>query len=132
MDKLNWLYKTKGRQISKGDLSDVVRRCSVCQWFEFPRNRLEFREVCDAKVPSQAISMDLIGPLPAGRMGARYIVCIIDHLSRWGEAWVVKNCEASIVLRCLMEWAGRWGKPDYLLTDSVAYFHSKEVMGWTK
>lgn len=78
-------------------------KCPVCQWFESPKNKMEFRPVCEAKTPRQAISMDLISPLPVGKRGSRYIACIVDHLSKWGEVKVLLNCEGKTILKFLSE-----------------------------
>lgn len=65
-------------------------------------------------------------------MGARCIAYIIDHLSRWGEVWVLKNCDGQTVLRCFKEWVEAWGFPSYLLTDWAAYFHTREMKLWAE
>lgn len=44
VDKLIWLCKKKGWMASKGEMREVIMKYLVCQWFELPKNRLEFRE----------------------------------------------------------------------------------------
>lgn len=58
-----------------------------------------------------AISMDMAGPLPVGRSGSRYITCIIDHLTRWGEANILIASTSNAVVKILRDWVERFDKP---------------------
>lgn len=83
-EKLVWLCKQQGWTVTASQVQEVVKRCPVCQKFEKPQAKELLQSICCAKYPGEAISMDLVGPLPQGRGSGKYIASVIDHLSRWG------------------------------------------------
>lgn len=84
-----------------GHLRDMLRRCSTCQEFGSPHHKEEFRVVYEAGVLYEAISMYVMGPLGKGRLGKRYIACVIDHLTRWREARLVYSTKAHMAVETL-------------------------------
>jgi hypothetical protein len=43
-------------------------------------------------------AIDFVGPInpPGKRTGARYIITVIEYLTRWDEVKLVKDCSATI------------------------------------
>lgn len=64
-----------------------------------------------------------------GKRGSNYIVCIIDHLTRWGEA-IILVVSTSKVLKMLRDWVRGRCWPEVLMTEGKSYFQSQSVKNW--
>src|SRR6218665_637613 len=66
----------------------------------------------------EVLALDLTGPHVTSSQGHKYILTMIDHFSRWAEAFPVRNQEAHTVARVLVDqWISRYGCPLQILTD---------------
>jgi transposase InsO family protein len=75
--------------------------------------------------PLECISLDLTGPHIPSSQGYRYLLTVIDHFSRWAEAYPVRNQEALTVAKVLMDqWIARFGCPLQILTDQGSCFEA--------
>lgn len=75
--------------------------------------------------PSECIALDLTGPHVPSRRGHRYILTVIDHFSRFAEAFPVRNQEALTVARVLVDqWIARFGCPLQILSDQGPCFEA--------
>lgn len=63
------MCKQKGWQVEEEELKKLKKTCQVCQWFNMPRRKKLYDEVCEATYPGQSLSMDVIEPLPEGELG---------------------------------------------------------------
>lgn len=123
-------------------LSQVQRRAYWPGWRELVRGQLLRCQPCArymrAKLPRQGylqsmivgepmerIGIDITGPHPVSSKGHRFILTVIDHFSRWAEAYPIRNQEAVTVARVLTEqWISRFGCPKQLLTDQGPCFEA--------
>ena len=69
------------------------------------------------------IHADIIGPLPSSR-GYSYIFTIIDRATRWPDAIPITAPSAECSANALLQWIGRHGIPDTLVTDNGTNFTS--------
>lgn len=104
--------------------------CPICQRFEQPTNKEFLILVCEATRPGQALRVDFVGPLLVGKRGYIYIVCVIDHLTRWAHARPVVDSTAKTVIKMLDEWIREWGTPQWVMTNGASNFHSEKVRHW--
>lgn len=82
------------------------------------------------KEPWEMVGVDVIGPFKPSSSQNRYIVIFTDYLSRWAEAFAVKNHDASTISKLFVEnIICRFGTPDKLLSDCGAEFLSEMVAG---
>ena len=71
----------------------------------------------------QRLNMDLIGPLPESQDNHRYILTLVDVLSRYGFAVPLKDKSASTVSRALINQViGPFGPPRSIYSDSGREF----------
>ena len=75
--------------------------------------------------PFESIAFDLVGPLPKGRGGCRFILTYICLASRWLDALALTSVKAKAVARGMVELMCRTGIPLRLLTDQGPQFVGK-------
>ncbi len=55
--------------------------------------------------PSEKWTIDFVGPIQLqGKIGARYIITMIEYLTRWVEAQPVKDCIGVATTKFLFEY----------------------------
>ena len=71
------------------------------------------------------IHVDLVGPLPTSGDGYKYIFTPINRSTRWLEAILVRNIEATTAADALiMGWVSRFGVPAVITSDRSTQFTS--------
>ena len=88
--------------------------------------------VREPKRPGQVISMDFIGPINVVRNGWKYIMVIIDHLSRRAKVFASKKSTADDVGRNLNKWCQELRRPEIILSDNAMYYKSRKLMKWAE
>ncbi|KII66752.1 Retrovirus-related Pol polyprotein [Thelohanellus kitauei] len=83
--------------------------------------------------------VDFTGPLPLTRQGNRYIICFIDHYSKWLEAIAVPNQIAELAAKALFSCViSRYGVPSKIISDqgtqfeSLLFHHMCQMLGCEK
>src|SRR6218665_131741 len=62
---------------------------------------------------------------PTSSKGHKYILTVIDHFSRWAEAYPIRNQESLTVATTLVDqWISSYGCPKQLLTDQGPCFEA--------
>ena len=69
---------------------------------------IQFCEIFDAW------GIDFMGPF-VNSQGFEYILLVVDYVSRWIEAVVVRNADAKIVLKFRTNLISRFGHPKILI-----------------
>jgi transposase-like protein len=65
------------------------------------------------------VALDIVGPLLKTKDGNRYALVAIDHYSKWCEARLVKDHDATTTTRFLEEEIiCRFGVPKFIFTDN--------------
>ncbi len=109
------------------DVKEYCRSCDVCQ--------RTMRACKPVKVPMQKppivekpfgrVSIDIVGALPETTRGNKYILCLVDHSTRWAEAYALPNQQSSTIIRAIIDFMSRFGIPDDILHDLGADFTSE-------
>jgi len=74
----------------------------------------------------ETLSLDHTGPHPTSSGGHKFILTMIDHFSKYAEAFPVRNQEAKTTARVLVDnWISRYGCPLQILTDQGSGFESE-------
>ena len=105
-----------------------TRSCRVCQKCARPKSRkapMMERQVMTE--PFEVMAFDLVGPLPKGKGGCRYILTAVCMSSRWPEAIPLRTITARAVATGMLEIFARTGIPLQLLTDQGSQFLGKLV-----
>jgi len=112
------------------DIVDFVKSCDVCLRINNAGNRkskmIERRILC---VPFESVCVDLVGPLPKGKRGAKYLFTYICLSSRWPDAVPMRTASAAEAAQCFIEIISRTGIPLRVLSDRGTIFLSKLMSG---
>ncbi|GKB92215.1 reverse transcriptase domain-containing protein [Tanacetum coccineum] len=97
------------------DANEYVRRCDACQRSgnissrnEMPQNNIQVCEVFDVW------GLDFMGPFPQSR-GNKYILVVVDYVSKWVEAQSLPTNDACVVVKFLRRLFARFGVPKALI-----------------
>ena len=75
--------------------------------------------------PWERISIDITGPHPRSSKGYEYILTVIDHFTKWAEAFPLYDHTApSVARRLVTEVFVRFGCPNQILSDQGPEFDS--------
>ena len=101
------------------DVRKYIRQCPQCQFMRKHRIKINIAPYnVSTYRPMDRINIDTIGPLPEDGDGKRYINVIIDAFSRFIEISAVKDVSAISAAKPLIDFIGRYGCPDEILTDN--------------
>lgn len=59
--------------------------------------------VLQVSKPFELIGMDLIGKLKTTKTGNQYICVMVDYLTKWLQAYAIKNKTAEEVSQCILK-----------------------------
>ena len=110
----------------KDDVQREINRCPACARYRRekpPRQGL----LQDMRIgePMDRVGIDITGPHPVSNSGHKYILTVIDHFSRWAEAFPIRNQEAVTVAKVLCDqFISRFGCPRQILSDQGPCFES--------
>ena len=105
-----------------GWASDVVEYCQSCEkcstYYLSKVPKQGPLQIMLVGAPFDRLSLDITGPHPKCNTVNVFIVTMVDHFSKWAEAFPVRNHGAETIERVLLEnWVVRYGTPVQLLTD---------------
>nr|GEX34705.1 reverse transcriptase domain-containing protein [Tanacetum cinerariifolium] len=91
------------------------RQGKISQRDEMPQNVIQVCEIFNVW------GIDFMGPFSSSR-GNRYILAVVDYLSKWVEAKALPTNDARIVLKFLKSLFSRFETPRAIISDHGAYF----------
>ncbi|GJS18685.1 putative reverse transcriptase domain-containing protein [Tanacetum coccineum] len=104
------------------DAKDYVIKCDACQKSrnissrnEMPQNNIQVCEVFDIW------GLDFMGPFPNSR-GNKYILVVVDYVSKWVEAQDLPTNDARVVVKFLKGLFARFRVPKALISDRGTHF----------
>jgi hypothetical protein len=108
---------------------DYVRNCVNCQKQHDPSMRTD-RDMRPVSVqgllPFQKVAVDLAGPLPKSSTGFKHIMVVVCYLTKWVEAFPLKNNKASTCAEVFVqEIIARYGCPLEVVSDNGHSFNGK-------
>ena len=108
------------------DVRTYIRGCEACARYtrsEAPHQG--FLQEAPVGEPWERIAIDITGPHPVSKSGNRFILTVLDHFSKWTEAFAIRNHEAITVAQLLADQVfARFGIPRQLLSDRGQEFES--------
>ncbi|GFX68222.1 retrovirus-related Pol polyprotein from transposon opus [Trichonephila clavipes] len=93
----------------EGLRADVKKFCESCKECQLTRSvRIKDRPpitlVARPELPFQVVNMDLIGPIdPPSSKGHKYILCLVDQHTRWGEAVPLASLSAKVACEAFVK-----------------------------
>ncbi|GFX68109.1 retrovirus-related Pol polyprotein from transposon opus [Trichonephila clavipes] len=93
----------------EGLRADVKKFCESCKECQLTRSvrikdRPPITPVARPELPFQVVNMDLIGPIdPPSSKGHKYILCLIDQHTRWGEAVPLTSLSAKVACEAFVK-----------------------------
>nr|GEY66037.1 reverse transcriptase domain-containing protein [Tanacetum cinerariifolium] len=104
------------------DAFKLVKRCDSCQRQgkisqkdEMPHNSIQVCEFFDVW------GIDFMGPFPSS-IGNKYILVVVDYLSKWVEAKALPNNDARVVVKFLKSLFSWFGTPKEIISDRGTHF----------
>ncbi|GBM61394.1 Retrovirus-related Pol polyprotein from transposon 17.6 [Araneus ventricosus] len=109
------------------DIADFVRTCMGCQLRRKDKisDRAPITPVARPELPFETVNIDLIGPIepPSGR-GHKYVLCLMDQMTRWPEAIPLRSLSAKATCDALLQIFSRTGIPNVIASDRGTNFTS--------
>ena len=131
--KTNWVTKVThahivslNANIWKGMNKDIriyIANCFLCRWekAKVQQYPLQMTEIPDR--PFDKIAIDLVTPCETPTSGNKHILTIIDHLTRWPEAFLIPDkSTATIVATFINEYLTVHMCPHYFLSSNGTEF----------
>ena len=102
------------------DVCTFIRQCPCCIFMQPSKRLISASAPYNMSVshPNDRINIDTIGPFPSDEDGNTHIIAIVDVFSRFIELYPTKTPTATDAYRCLLQWYGRYGLPNEILSDN--------------
>ena len=110
----------------RSDVENYVKKCTVCAHQTSPvnSNRAPIGNIAVGE-PFTFWAMDYMGPLPETTHGNKHILVVVDHFTKWCEAFATPDQKASTVAPLLISRIfSRFGPPAVLHSDQGRNFES--------
>ena len=108
------------------DVRTFIRGCEACaRYTRSDAPHQGFLQAAPVGEPWERVAIDITGPHPVSKSGNRFILTVLDHFSKWTEAFAIRNHEAVTVAKLLADQVfARFGIPLQLLSDRGQEFES--------
>ena len=110
------------------DVMSFCRSCDVFQRTVLKENvtKVPLGKMPLMDLPFKRVTEDLIGPImPASNKGHRYVLNLVDYVTRYPEAMSLKNIDTETVAEALLDLYSRVGIPEGVLGDLKTQFVSE-------
>ncbi|VDL83076.1 unnamed protein product [Nippostrongylus brasiliensis] len=104
------------------DIYNFARSCEVCQRKRGHQPNREFLLPISANAIFHKVYLDLSGPYHSTASSNKYVLCMIDHFSKYVIAAALPDCTAVTVARSIMsECILKYGAMSALISDNASY-----------
>ncbi|KAK1399685.1 hypothetical protein POM88_009548 [Heracleum sosnowskyi] len=121
--------KYQAASASQKDTHRFTQACDRCQRFaNFNCNPAVPLKPLTSPWPFAVWGIDLIGELPKGKEGVKYVVVAVDYFTKWAEAEPLATITTAKIKKFVFrEIVCRFGVPYKLISDNGKQFDSKEL-----
>ena len=114
----------------EGEVRRFVESCWKCQIWGKTQHRVDLGTTKADNI-GDAVGIDFAGPLPTqDSEEPRYVILMVDYLSRWVEAWACMKPSSEAAVKALCKWQQKNGGIRMLISDNAQTWHSKDVKKW--
>ena len=101
-----------------------IKNCFVCILAKkkVGRGEGELHPISAGCRPFDIIHTDHIGPFPTSTKGNRYVLGIIDNLTKFVQLYAVKSTHVDTTVAKFEEFVGRFGAPNRIISDRGSSF----------
>ncbi len=114
-----------------GMAKDIVNHCASCvicqRRSKHKPRRAPAVERPVLTEPFESVAIDLVGPLPKGKGGCRYLLTYVCLATRWPEAVPLRSITAKAVVEGLWSIFSRTSIPERILSDQGSQFCGRVV-----
>lgn len=105
-----------------------IRACIKCVTNKSKPGRQpgELHPIPPGRRPSAVVHMDHLGPFVASSKGNKYILVIVDNLSKFVVIRAVRDARAASTVRVLNEFVENYGAPERVVSDRGTCFTSTQ------
>ncbi|GJX84779.1 reverse transcriptase domain-containing protein [Tanacetum coccineum] len=127
-----WLYPDNIMRgcIAGDEIAEILAHChsgptgghhsNISSRNEMPQNNIQVCDVFDVW------GLDFMGPFPDSR-GNKYILVVVDYVSKWVKAQALPTNDARVVLKFLKGLFARFGVPKALISDRGTHFCNSQL-----
>ena len=118
----------------KSDVTKYIKTCHICQMVGKPNNPIPpapLHPIPVVNEPFHTVLVDCVGPLPKTRKGNEYLLTVMCTMTRYPEAFPLRNIKSKTVVQALIRLFTHFGIPKIIQHDQGSNFTSKlfsEVM----
>ena len=114
-------------------VKEYIQQCVPCQQRNEPRkNQAPIQKPLIPSAAGEIVGIDFVGPLASGS-GQKYLLTMVDHFTKYAEAYITKDTTAETVAKCLVErFIPVHGVPKRLVSDRGTAFTSKLIQDLCK
>ena len=124
-------------------IKNCIRQCDICVQRKAPEptanNGTATIQTLEVSEPFTFCALDYMGLLPESSRGNKHILVLMDHFTKWCEAFFTSDQKAATVAKILVDRVlSRFGPPVVLHSDQGANFESTlmlevcDIMGITR
>jgi hypothetical protein len=112
----------------RADVTSYIQSCVICQRLRKDSTKSHGSNFSvSVEEPNKRIAIDSVGPLDMDSKGYKYILVFIDCMSRYVELLPTRTVSAEECAEKLLEYYGRNGAPEELLSDNHKEFTNEIV-----
>lgn len=109
------------------DVTDWCNSCQTCQQRKISRERPSGQmRSFDARAPLDLIAIDCLD-LQESMNHRKHVIVAVDVFTRFVSGKAIKNLKSSCFEKFLLEFIGRFGIPNQILTDNAPIFVNESV-----
>lgn len=112
----------------RSDISEFCRTCHTCQMVGKPNQTIPkapLKPIPALEQPFSRIIIDIVGPLPRTQRGNKYILTVMDLVTRFPEAYPIPDISAVTVAEQLVRFFSSYGFCKELQSDQGSNFMSE-------
>ncbi|XP_055936891.1 uncharacterized protein LOC129966488 [Argiope bruennichi] len=122
LERIKYSFFWEGMRTDVKKFCDSCKECQLTQIVK-TSDRTPITPVVRPELPFQVVNVDLIGVIdPPSAKGHKYILCLVDQHTRWGEAIPLTSLNAKATCEALLSIFSRTGIPNVIASDNGTNF----------